>query len=241
MTNADNPQSGNVGNLGDILKHAALTRLAQVLGERRIPRVNYLDTHAFQFIARPANRNWHGEVDALLREYPDCRAYRDLQAGYVAQEKYLCSSAVVAECLPVAALCLSERNAHSRGVLGSQLSRRGIAPAALLDGVAAWADAEIHIPPSALLALIDPFAMDEVCWRDAWRAVHRLWAPDDAGVVLVFDYDKKVDAIEWPAAPRPWGESVARIARNPFHLACYASPAMREPVGEALCRLGWET
>ena len=46
--NIENIQSGNVGNLGDILKHAALVELGSLLRSRNPDgRSNYLDTHTF--------------------------------------------------------------------------------------------------------------------------------------------------------------------------------------------------
>ncbi len=41
-----NRQLGNVGNLGDILKHGCLVQLARRLAERGEPMV-YIDTHTF--------------------------------------------------------------------------------------------------------------------------------------------------------------------------------------------------
>ncbi|MDB4945847.1 MAG: hypothetical protein JWP97_5381 [Labilithrix sp.] len=58
-------QLGNVGNIGDILKHAALVELAAWLTRERTD-VSFVDTHTFQLEAPlPDRARWEREVDAL--------------------------------------------------------------------------------------------------------------------------------------------------------------------------------
>jgi hypothetical protein len=72
-----NKQDHNVGNRGDILKHAALVALAELMALRS--DLYYLETHAYRLVAPCNVKRWHRKVEPLRGE----RAY----ARYVALEK----------------------------------------------------------------------------------------------------------------------------------------------------------
>jgi hypothetical protein len=59
----NNPQNRNVGNLGDILKHAALVNLAQLHTARNKSKVAYIETHAFKLEATCPNSEQSGMIN----------------------------------------------------------------------------------------------------------------------------------------------------------------------------------
>jgi len=62
-----NLQDSKVGNIGDILKHAALIALAGLIKKRNTQKkICYLDTHTYNFKSKCSNERWTEEVAKLV-------------------------------------------------------------------------------------------------------------------------------------------------------------------------------
>ena len=73
-----NPQDRNAANLGDIVKHAALVKLAWLLSEAAPGGINWLDTHAYKLAAPRSPEQtvqWRAEVEGLRRSHPAYARY----------------------------------------------------------------------------------------------------------------------------------------------------------------------
>ena len=236
-----NPQLGNVGNRGDIHKHAALVRLARLMAGRNPQQaVHYLDTHAFLVEAPLANPRWREEVEALQGRFPAYADYRALEEPLTARNLYLCSTGLAIACLPAAGLHLSESDAATRMLLQEQLAGRNVAAVRVLAEVARHADPPPPFP-GPLLALVDPFTLTQTVWSDACRAVAALRAPEADGLLEVFTCHEDRASVDWPAPPEGWRGPLAALADPPYFVAVYAAgdevaaSAMAE-----LAALGWD-
>lgn len=236
---AHNVQTGNVGNRGDILKHAALLHLARML-LRSDPRepVNYLDTHAFLLHAPPANRAWCDHVQTLAAAHKGYGLYQALQQGRVVNGDYLCSTGVVAATLPEARLYLSESDPATRALLQRQMHASGRA-AVILNDVEDWRTWPGSRPDGPLLALIDPFALSAAHWSSATAAVEGFTVHGARGPLLAFNYDRQA-RVTWPPPPRGWRGPVAQMHAMPYFLCAYATPDLAEATLETLAALGWQ-
>ena len=240
-TNAINPQDGNTGNVGDILKHAALVALARLLRRRSgCTATNYLDTHAYRIHSTLSNRGWRTDLARLARRYPVYHDYEALERPYVARDAYLCSTGLVIECLRTPALYLSESDAVTRAALTGQLAERSLQPAVLLSDAADWGRAGGPLDSGPLLGLVDPFALTRDTWIWARRAVARLWNEEADGLLELFAYQDDPDSrTSWPPPPAGWVGPVATVHRFPYFLAAYATSSVAPPAGNALAALGW--
>lgn len=97
----ENQQFSNVGNLGDIHKHASLTTILMRLG-RKAPQAEgglYFESHAF--LPRCPIRAEQAEAWRLfsssLPATPEAERYRELEEEAVGQGEYLCSTGLAAE------------------------------------------------------------------------------------------------------------------------------------------------
>jgi 23S rRNA A2030 N6-methylase RlmJ len=234
-----NVQTANVGNRGDMLKHAALMHLAQLLARRepRVP-VNYLDTHAFLLHAPLANREWRQHVQGLAAARPAYGRYQALQQAGLADGDYLCSAGVVAVMLPEALLFLSECDPTTRALLRRQVDARGRV-AVILNDAADWRVWRGPRPVGPLLALIDPFALTAADWSAAMAAVDGFAGRGEGGLLLVFDYGRR-PVVTWPPPPPGWNGPVARLHAAPYLLCAYATPDLAGAAVETLVALGWQ-
>ncbi|MEJ2343928.1 MAG: hypothetical protein P8076_06880 [Gammaproteobacteria bacterium] len=235
-----NKQTGNVGNGGDILKHASLMHLAQLLACSH-PRstINYLDTHAFLLRAPLANREWNAQVQGLAVAHEAYRGYQILQQGRLAGGEYLCSAGVVAAMLPDARLFLSERDPATRLLLQRQV-RAGGRAAVILNDAADWRTWPGPRPAGPLLALIDPFVLTASDWSTATAAVERFADHGEGGLLLVFNYDRQRPRVKWPRAPRGWNGPVAQMRAPPCFLCAFATPDLADAAARRLAELGWQ-
>lgn len=235
-----NKQYNNVGNTGDILKHAALLELAQLISEQPgDAALNYLDTHAFVAEAPVANANWRDEAQALVERWPAYARYLALQGPYVQKGGYLCSSGLGASLLPTARLVLCEHDASTRAALRAQFARMQCGPVQILEDVSCGSLASEAEAAGSLLALVDPFMLSERDWAGACCAVARLWRPGADGLLVVFTFDREATAVNWPAAPDGWEGPVAQIGRAPYFLALYATGDIAAAAVARLVALGW--
>ena len=233
-----NPQYGNMGNLGDILKHGALVELAAMLSSPGARPVAYVETHAFVLQAPMASGDrWQQEVAVELNSWPGYQRYYEREARAVREGYYRCSCGLALDCLPSATLYLAEANPATRAILLEQLAAESITPACLLTEAEGFAHLESSPEPRPLLMLVDPFDTPHAYWSAVSNLTSALCGPQEAGAIEAFAYNDH--PIDWPEPP-PWFIGpVASINRTPFHLAVYATVSSANQVRSMLLRLGW--
>lgn len=235
----DNKQHTNVGNPGDILKHAALVQLAGWFDVHARGSRAWLDTHCYLLESQLAYANWQQDVDQLVNRYPVYDAYRKLEQDHVAAGRYRCSSGLIVDLLPDIRLLLSEQNPETREVLQQQLVDTDINSVDLVNDMHDW-QMRTDLPRcDALLALLDPFSLSEANWESACGAIKKILRPGGLGILEVFTYERVERLTTWPVAPEGWTGPVAVIDREPYHLAVYTTPLQREEVSHLLTVPGW--
>lgn len=234
-----NIQHANVGNKGDILKHAALLQLAKwfdshVTGDRA-----WLDTHCYLLESSLANRHWQQEVELLINEYPAYEAYHKLEQDYIARGKYRCSSGLVLDMIPAIKLLLSECDPVTRNTLQQQLQAESAADVVLIDDMHDWQSMAELPMVDGLLALLDPFRLDDAGWNSSCAAIEKILRPDGIGILIVFTYERVAGFQEWRLAPTGWSGPVAVIDHKPYHLAVYTTKGYRQELVKLLTIHGW--
>jgi 23S rRNA A2030 N6-methylase RlmJ len=247
-----NKQLDNVGNLGDILKHGALVRLAKLMSTKAIKApLLYFDTHAFMLNA-PWNNTlkWKQAVNQELSEHPYYKDYVRLEAQRLDRdEPYRCSAGLVIDVINDIPhrVYLAEKDDETRQKLQEQVRSEPIRCDAIVDEAKKLADI---VPPGgddfeyekkdvAVFALIDPFELDHAEWAEISSVIADFTAEDSYGVIQVFDYDADADQPQWPEPPENFYGPVATLDRGPYHNAVYASRKMVDQVQDALELLGW--
>ena len=134
-----NKQFANVGNLGDILKHAALTSLVQLLHTRG-GRLLSVDTHAFLLEAPcPDPSRWLVEAQRECSHHPEFGSYIEHQRHVGdTPSRYRCSSGLVLDVSRAVgpgnpALILAECDRDTKARLKEQLKIEHVEPHAVLD------------------------------------------------------------------------------------------------------------
>ncbi|MFV1960101.1 MAG: hypothetical protein ACC662_11895, partial [Planctomycetota bacterium] len=162
-----NPQYGNAGNVGDILKHAGLCALADAVRdavERPTP-VHYVETHAFLLHALlPNPAAWRGEVEARRARWPAYGTYVQIERPWVERGRYRCSSGLVLGRVPAVRLHLAEKDPETRALLREQLTAEGVEPVQLVEDGRHHPDRVGQTTPGALLGLVDPFEAPDPFW-----------------------------------------------------------------------------
>lgn len=239
-----NPQSNNVGNLGDILKHAALVAGVEALLKRG-RALTYIDTHAYLLEAPCGNPGrWLNESRDLRRQHERYGTYVDLQPRAARRPSvYRCSTGLVIDvgrkltgATPT--LVVAEKNAATRQRLRQQLSTEGIGSFTLLNQAEDLSTVGT-LTPDVLYALVDPFTLDESLWLTVSPQLSRLAASATHAVVQVFTYEKR-SAVSWPEPPSGLAGPVVTIDADPFHLATYATRSVAEHISAACTGLGWK-
>ncbi|MCE5278856.1 MAG: ATP-dependent helicase [Planctomycetaceae bacterium] len=245
-----NVQYRNVGNLGDIYKHAALVSLGNLLASRKLGKtINYLDTHAFVPEAPVKNRDqWNRDIAKLKGEHPSYGAYYDIEKPKVDEGQYLCSTGLALKVLGNPRLFLSENNPETFRELKRQLLAEGQKPACLLKALEGFCHQDVSDHAGPLLALFDPFMLTEEQLRTAWDiacgTITALTRPCETGAVLVFQYWKHENAVCLPA-PEGYVGPVASVARKTergdayYHLSAYATTETSQEAARRLDGLGW--
>jgi hypothetical protein len=230
-----NLQDANVGNRGDIVKHAALVALATLLRARNAGPVRHVETHTFRLTAPlPDPALWSSRVAELgLSDH----AYAAIEAPWAAQGRYRCSAGLVADTLGAPlSLLLAEAHAPTRALLQAALAEEGLPVDALVDDALALA----ALPPGApapLLVHVDPFDHPAGYWPVVAALLDRWRLPAHDAVVLSFAYDKR-GPIAWPPPP-PGLSALGRLDLAPYGLAAWASPGIAADARSALAALGW--
>lgn len=235
-----NVQDRNVGNVGDIVKHAALVALAGLLRRRNAGLVRHVETHTFRLVAPiPEPALWRGRVAAHVPAGAD--AYVALEEPWVGRGLYRCSAGLVADTLgaPVR-LLLAEAHPPTRDALRAALANEGLPVDALVHDALA-----LHLPappdPAPLLVHVDPFDHPRGYWRVVEHLLGTWRRPDQDAVVLAFAYDK-AGPVDWPAPPAtPAGalEPLGRKDAVPYGLAAWATPGIAEDAAAIVRALGW--
>jgi hypothetical protein len=247
MARVTNRQLGNVGNLGDILKHAALVELASLLSGERA-RVSYVDTHAFRLHAPLADREqWSRDVDARVAANPAYARYASMERVALATKgHYRCSAGIVIDVLGKqrGRTVLGEANAATRAELVEQIAAEGLDDVVVVDNAAdvgegntrARGDAASH-SAAAVLIHVDPFRLSTAQWSEFAGALDAIVARASDAALLVYRYSRAARA-PWPDAPR--GTTlVAETRGGPHELAVYASPGIAGAVIDRCSLLGW--
>ena len=234
-----NLQDGNVGNLGDVLKHAALVQLAKFFAENIATEKYYLDSHSYLYQSRLAADDWQKIVQGLLEDSSLYQNYIDIEAPFIETGNYLCSSGLVNKLIPDAHLLLCETNRETREWLLQQLADNKVSYHTVKAQMEKWVKGKKFKKLPNLLALIDPFEMTDELWLSVNKCLRSMLVESSPVILLVFDY-KEVRSRDWPETSDNWLSSVACISRQPYHLAVYASPEFVEPVGSILKELGWK-
>jgi len=249
-----NQQAENVGNLGDILKHGALVRLANLAAQRAIRGpVTYIDTHAFQLEAPWKNAlKWKQNINTQLAKHP---AYTE----YVRREKerlddgdnYLCSAGLALDIISERSYhaILAEADDETRRTLETQVRNSGHRAEFVLEDLADLQEIE---PPKgedededdpaggSTLVLVDPFELGLDAWETVADGLDNFVEEETEGMILVFDYDADNDEVDWPSAPTHFEGPVAILDEKPYHLATYATEAMINRTIDEVRNLGWE-
>lgn len=236
-----NRQSRSVGNLGDILKHAALVELASLLATRSA-RVSHVDTHTFLLHAPAADRaTWSREVDALVARHPAYARYAGLErASFERTSHYRCSSGLLVDVLAARRGCsvLGEANARTRGELAEQVAREELRQVWVVDS-AAVVDQPARVPPGdAVLVHVDPFALSAADWATFAPGLDAIAERSAESVFVVYRYSRSA-RVDWPAPPRGTVGPVAETRGGPHEVAAYASPATADAVRDVCFSLGW--
>ncbi len=236
-----NVQDRNVGNRGDIVKHAALVTLAEGLRARTTGLVRHAETHTFRLYAPlPDAQRWTDNVAALaaLADRGPLDAYVAREAPWIARGLYRCSAGLAADTLgePVR-LLLAEAHAPTREALAAALAEEGLSVDALVDDAAALASLPTPAEPAPLLVHVDPFDHPRGYWPVVERLLTTWRRRDQDAVVLAFAYDK-AGSIAWPRPPADL-VPLGRLDAPPYGLAAWGSPGIAEDARGRLGGLGW--
>jgi len=233
-----NPQDGNVGNMGDILKHATLVQLVKVFANQIPDTKYYLDSHSYLYQSRLVNPAWQEQIQMLLKQSVLYQDYIDIEMPYIGKGEYLCSSGLVHHLIPDAHLLLCESNKSTREWLLQQLADNKVTYHTVKEQLASWALRKSFKKLPNLLMLIDPFELTDALWLAANKCLSTMLHKDASAIMLVFDYAEQPKR-QWPDAPKGWLTRVANISMQPYHLAVYTSEDFVQPVQVHLAKMGW--
>jgi predicted nucleotidyltransferase len=243
-----NPQIKNVGNLGDILKHAALAQFAQLASQNRKEgeSVVYLDSHAFTLESDcPDREKWRQEVKSAERRGTGYQRYFQAERQVLEGKPYRCSAGLALDLLDDPFLILAEKDPKTRAALEDQIELEGEPRdlrALLLghsDGLGALSTFGV-LGVGPLLALIDPFRGSHLKrdWDAISRCLTRLSRRSTLVVAEVCYFGRR---IAWPVPPAGLLGPLATLDRNHFHLAVYATASVNHDVLRVCASLGWDT
>ena len=248
-----NQQAENVGNLGDILKHGALVRLARIAAQRAIRGpVTYIDTHAFLLESPWQNPlKWKQNINRQLAKHPAYTEYvRREKDRLDAGEPYRCSAGLALDIISERSYhtILAEADDDTRRELKTQVRQNGYRADYILSGLEELQEIE---PPrgedededdpagGSTLMLVDPFELDDDIWDDVVAGLEAFIEEESEAMLLVFDFDADADENDWPDPPPHFVGPIAVLDEKPFHLAGYATEAMIGRMLDELENLGW--
>lgn len=234
---APNVQDRNVGNRGDVHKHAALVALVELLAARSAGPVRHVETHCFRLDAPLPDPARVAGFDAELP--PAAAAWRRLEAPWLARGRYRCSAGLALDVLgPRARLALAEAHGPTRAALAAALSAEEAPLDTLVDDAGALPAAPLADPrPLPLSIHVDPFDHPVHHWPTVERLLAAWRRPDQDAVVLAFAYDR-AGPIRWPGPPRGL-VALGEWAMAPYGLAAWGTPTLAEEARGRLGALGW--
>lgn len=235
-----NRQCGNCGNVGDIIKHAGLLALVEVLVEEQ--HVDAVDAFGFLMECPPTDRGaWQRDTLELEALFPGYRRYREAQAD---QFLYRCSPGILVDALGdrLGRLYVAETHDLTRKTLKAQAAA---SPAAGRISVSdnAYRLSE-HARPSdevsAFIGLIDPFVLTPEMVTET-RRILELWRSTPVCLLEVFTFEKDEPlTFKWPSLGVRLNEPFAQIANGPFQLAAYGWGSAVKEAKTRLNALGWQ-
>jgi len=236
-----NRQSRSVGNLGDILKHAALVELATLLAGESAA-VSFVDTHTFLLHAPPGDlERWNREVADLASRHPSYAGYAARERASLARtDHYRCSSGLVIDALGdrrVRAV-LGEANGVTRAELRDQIASESLPDVVIVDDAAAVDRFGSVLNGGTLLVHVDPFALTPEIWAPLVPALDAISARSANAIFVVYRYSRTART-KWPAPPAGTSGPITETRGGPHELAAYASPAIAEAVQSVCGALGW--
>lgn len=234
-----NLQDNNVGNLGDILKHAALIQLVKVFSDSIEGTKYYLDSHSYLYQSRLASGIWHEQAAELLASSKHYQEYIDIELDYVNRGEYLCSSGLVNKLMPDANLLLCESNRTTREWLLQQLADNRVTYHTVKAQMIKWIKGKAFKRLPNLLALIDPFELTEELWLSVNTCLGKMIDSQASVIILMFDYKKQLTR-EWPSKTENGLPLAARVCMQPYHLAVYVTEDLCKSVQSSMAALGWD-
>ena len=247
-----NLQNTKVGNPGDILKHAALVKLAELLANRNasVP-IHYLDTHTYRLTASiPDPEAWKKNVADISKLSPAYGRYIDLEKSALKNGIYHCSTQLVLDVLktkPYLYLAEKEDNEREEIIQGLK-STPNLPEPIILDDMHKYAELNISRNRGPVLALIDPHHVEEDewsrIWQNAFSFLKRVHDDSSDGTIIMYKWQKSAKVL-WPKPFELWQGPVATISRptrkndDHHHLAVYSTPSIQEAVETVLHDLDW--
>lgn len=241
----NNPQHRNVGNLGDILKHATLMNLVKMLIGRSSSRLAYIETHTFMLEALcPNHELWRQETTSELATY---NAYSDY---FIAEKRvldnlpYRCSAGLIIDQLKKAnannsVIILAEKDSATREILKGQLSGEQVTNCTVLEDALHLDSIVLPANIKTLLILVDPFILDDKLWNGIVSALSKIVKPGIDVVLELFTFDKEQAAVKWPSPPVGMVGPISVMHRQPYHLAVYATDNLKQDTSQVCQGLGW--
>ncbi|MGO9952879.1 MAG: hypothetical protein ACLPN1_11815 [Dissulfurispiraceae bacterium] len=240
-----NPQYGNVGNLGDILKHAALINLLKLLTRHHKSGFAYIETHTFLLNSPCSNpARWLQEVNAEIALHPSYKDYLDAELAIMDYKPYRCSAGLAIDTLKMVginnpSIILAEKNPDTRATLEAQLRSERQDSYTLLEDASHFN--RLHLPDKidTLFILVDPFELDNFLWEEITDSLKTMVTPGLEVILEVFTYDKSRATVTWPSSNDAIIGPVSVMCRRPYHLATYCTRGMRADVTRCCSLLGW--
>lgn len=233
-----NRQFSNVGNLGDIIKHAALVQMSLTAREY-CSSITYVETHAFVMCAPLTDLiRWRKETALLLRQFSGYEPYVKMQNRYLEFGVYRTSVGIAIDMMNPGRIYLAESDPGTQIRLRQQL-----------DGymnITRVVDAAEHLPGAmscageqadCLVILIDPFADPDEHWTTLKDIT--IAAQVDGGTTILLAFSYSASDVVWPACPFDSSQPIAAHSRTPYHLAVYATSDIQGQALMALRLLGW--
>ncbi len=234
-----NIQLGNVGNRGDILKHAALIQLAEVLRQRVGPESVYIETHAYLLYSFIVDaRDWKHQSLRLTQTWCGYHAYIERETKWVERGRYRCSAGLALDVLSPDLAFLAEIDLQTRRQLKRQLREAGFSNRVMVTESTDRLPAVIGKREcNGFLMLVDPFENPRECWPTVSCIAQAIEHAELMGAIEVFAYADK--AFDWPSPPAGFKGPIATVDQYPFQLAVYATALFEKPAQELLGDLGW--
>lgn len=247
ITNKNNRQDGNVGNLGDILKHSALFNISSLMIKKFGCKMFYIDTHTYKLSAEfPYRTKWKEEISKRV----NIDDYEKVELIYFLEKQlYRCSAGIVIDvfkkngCKPN--IILSEYEESTRKLLEHQLKKEAIEcyKNKILENANDINNVELPTDTEAVLMLVDPWNLSKEgeLWNKVNETVKSFITKGKEVVMEVFTCEKGIKEYPWQNRPCGLGSPVAVISeKDKYHLAVYATEKLKVEIKQLLNDMGWK-